>query len=70
MHLSGFKMVAFRLLCFVLFRTFRLVYTLVQKIYWALNGTRAAVNESKHADSYDHCVQVRKQSDLFSQTLT
>jgi hypothetical protein len=58
MPASGHLLVVQRSLTVLVFKVVRLVFTVVQGIYWRLNGTARRLREARHPDNYERCAQV------------
>jgi len=58
MGLSGNWLLAQRLLTTTLYNLLRLVFIVVQRIYWQLNGTAQQLREARLLQNYDRSAQV------------
>jgi len=58
MQLSGNWLVAERLVTTALYKLLRLVFIVVQRIYWQLNGTAEKLREARLPQNYDRSAQV------------
>ena len=58
MRLSGNWLLAQRLLTTTLYKLLRLVFIVVQRIYWQLNGTAQQLREARLLQNYDRSAQV------------
>jgi len=58
MQLSGNWLVAERIVTTALYKLLRLVFIVVQRIYWQLNGTAEKLREARLPQNYDRSAQV------------
>ena len=58
MQLSGNWLVAERLVTTALYKLLRLVFIVVQRLYWQLNGTAEKLREARLPQNYDRSAQV------------
>jgi len=58
MRLSGNWLLAERFLTTFLYKLLRLVFTIIQHIYWQLNGTAQRLREAHLPHNYDRSAQV------------
>jgi len=58
MQLSGNWLLAERLAMTALYKLLRLVFIVVQRIYWQLNGTAQKLREARLPQNYDRSAQV------------
>jgi len=58
MQLSGNWLIVQRLVTTILYKLLRLIFILVQRIYWQLNGTAQKLREARLPDNYERSAQV------------